>query len=185
MRDRRPSRRLALEEVLGVVAGDQPPVERAQRRALDPAAVGHVGAAGREHAALRRVERRGQLALEHDALALARRRCPASRRAAPACRDAAAARRCAPSAPCSTAWPRYITSTSCGDVPDDAEIVRDEEIGEAELAAAGRPAGSAPAPGSRRRAPRPARRRRPASGSSISARAMAMRWRWPPENMCG
>ena len=36
--------------------------------------------------------------------------------------------------PVSTILPRYITATRCADVLDDAEIVRDEEVGQAELA---------------------------------------------------
>ena len=71
------------------------------------------------------------------------------------------------------------------DMLDDAQIVRDEEVGQAELAPADRPAGSAPAPAPRHRARRPARRRRSDPGCSASARAMPMRWRWPPLKACG
>src|SRR6478752_1777531 len=63
------SRRLG-QEVLGVVTGDLPAVDLALLWALRPAAIGHIGAAGREHAARRRIERGGQFAAQHDALSL-------------------------------------------------------------------------------------------------------------------
>src|SRR5829696_4265904 len=115
MRDRRPSRRLALEEALGVVAGDEARVERAQRRALDATAVGHVRAAGREHAALRRVERRWQLTLEHDALAL----------------DAGDARRRGEES-LGVGMERAREDTLLSPLLDGV-VVRDEEVGEPEL----------------------------------------------------
>ena len=52
------------------------------------------------------------------------------------------------------------------DVAHDAEVVRDEDERQPELAPAGRAAGSGSAPGSRRRARRPARRRPRGAGSS-------------------
>ena len=84
-----------------------------QLRPLDAAAIEGERAARIEGAARRRIERRGQLALEHDALALALAdRRPASPRAARAYRDAAASRRSSSRGPCSTTRPRYMTITS-------------------------------------------------------------------------
>ncbi len=40
--------------------------------------------------------------------------------------------RCGP--PCSTTWPRYITIDPVRDVADDVQVVRDEDVGEAEVA---------------------------------------------------
>ena len=51
-----------------------------------------------------------------------------------------------------------------GEVVHHREVVRDEDVGEAERRRAGRRAGSAPAPAPRRRAPTPARRRSAARG---------------------
>ena len=72
-----------------------------------------------------------------------------------------------------------------GDVAHDGEIVRDEEIGEPELALqVGQQV-------EHLRLDRHVERRDRLVGDqqlrarSISARAIAMRWRWPPENMCG
>ena len=59
-----------------------------------------------------------------------------------------------------------------GDVADDREVVRDEEVRQPELRLQLARGGSRPAPGSRRRAPRPARR---APSSSGSARARVRR----------
>ena len=81
--------------------------------------------------------------------------------------------------------PSLITSDPVADVVDDAEVVGDEQVGDAELAPAGRRAGRGPGPGSRRRARRPARRRRSPPARGASARAIATRWRWPPESCSG
>ena len=141
------------------VAGDKAQAGGKQLGPLDAAAIEGERAARIEGAARRRIERRGQLALQDDALAFAAPgRRSASPTAAPAYRDARRRedrRRAGPARP---ARPRYITITSSAMWRTTREIVADEEIGEAELAPAGRPAGSAPAPGSKRRAPRPARR---------------------------
>ena len=69
-------------------------------------------AAGVEDAGRRRVDRRGDVAAEDDALAGARRSSPAGAppRAAPPCRGGAGARRAAPSRPISTTRPRYMTA---------------------------------------------------------------------------
>ncbi len=58
-----------VQKLLGVVAGHRPAGERPRDRPFLAAAVGGVGAAGREHAALRGIERRGQFAPQDDPLA--------------------------------------------------------------------------------------------------------------------
>ena len=72
--------------------------------------------------------------------AAARRRVgrPARPRAAPACRGGAGARTARRRGAISTILPRYITATRSADVPHDREVVGDEQVGQPELAPAGR-----------------------------------------------
>src|SRR5260221_2799574 len=103
------------------------------RRTFGAAALGRVGAARVEGAAGRRIERRGEFALQHDALALlaeidTRRRGEQGLRVRV---ERALEDRLL----------RYLLGRPAeihdekiiGDVADDAEIVRDEEVGQAEL----------------------------------------------------
>ena len=75
---------------------------------------------------------------------------------------AAAREQLLPARPSSTIRPCVQHRDLVAHVGDDPEVVADEQVGEAERAAAGRAAGSAPAPAPRRRGRRPARRRRSA-----------------------
>ena len=167
--------------------GCAPPRARHERRLLLRADLLRLPAARPEAAAGRRVRRARHVSLEHDPRALAalgrgldrhrreeRLRVRMHRRvvdllARPDLDDLAEVHHRDP----------------VGDVADDREVVRDEEVREPELALQLRRAGSRPAPGSRRRARRRARRAPSARGFSASARATPMRWRWPPENSCG
>ena len=91
------------------MAGDEAAVERAQGRALRAAEIRHIGAAGREHAAFWRIERRRQFALRHAALALAaksRGRVEQGLRI-----GMQRPRKMRSFGPCSTAIPRYMIIT--------------------------------------------------------------------------
>src|SRR5713226_8456922 len=59
------SRKSAREELFGKVAGHLASVDQSRAGALFAAPLAHMGAAGREYATLRRVERRRQLALRN------------------------------------------------------------------------------------------------------------------------
>ena len=98
-------------------------------------------AAGVEAAAGRRVERARHVALQHDARAAPSGRGSAPPTAAPRCRVQRRARRASRAGAISTMRPRYITATRSADVLHDRQVVRDEQVGEAEPSAAGPPAG--------------------------------------------
>ena len=122
------------------------------------AALHRIGAAAwRTRSPLGGVQRRGQLALEHDALRCARRRpgVEASSACVYGCSGRAKMLRLG-------ALLHHVAQVHhqhlVRDVAHHRQVVRDEQIGQLEFAPAGRPAGSAPGPGSRRRAPTPARR---------------------------
>ena len=101
-----------------------------------------TAAARVEPAAGGRVDRRRHVALQDDALALAASdRASGSPTAAPACRGAAGWRTARRVSASSTILPRYITADAVGDVLDHRQVVGDEQVGEAELVAAGPAAG--------------------------------------------
>ena len=71
------------------------------------------------------------------------------------------------------------------DVPHDAEIVRDEEVGEARARCCKSASRFSTWAWIETSSAETGSSATSSFGDSISARAMAMRWRWPPENMCG
>ena len=123
----------------GVVARDagrrardtaRTPAPRRRRRAVARKQRGWNGQPGGGAAGF------GDLALQHDARRRAARRIGdrARRTAATACRGAAGARYSVSRGPSSTMRPRYITATRSRDVAHDGQVVRDEQVGEPELA---------------------------------------------------
>ena len=114
----------------------------------------------------------------------ARGAAPGSPRAAPACRGGAARRRCSSVGRGLDDAAEIHHRDAVGDVLHHREIVRDEDVGEAEpllqvrsrFRICARIDTSSADTGSSQTI---------SFGSTASARAMAMRWRWPPENSCG
>ncbi len=113
------------------------------------------------------------------------RRCAACSPAARACTDARGRAKTSPSAPHSTTAPRYITEHVVGDVAHDLQVVRDEQIGDAQLLL------QVHQQVQHLRLDRHVERRHRLVGDdqlriAASARARPRsRCRCPPENMCG
>ena len=101
------------------------------------------------------------------------------------CTGAAARGRARPPAAISTIFPQVHHGDPVARCGGRREVVRDEEVGEAEPRPAGRGAGSGSAPAPRRRAREIGSSQTISDGFDASARAIATRWRWPPESWCG
>ena len=132
------------------MAGDVPPVDWPQRWPLGAAVRIGVRAASREPTTFRRVERRRDFPFH---AASARHALPAAGLAASNARveGCSGCSRIKSLSPCSTASPRYITSTPCA-TKRTTEACRDEEISEAELLLQVEHQVPEPVPGSTRRA---------------------------------
>ena len=132
-----PSLSLSSFRVQRVVAGGEAAAAVVdERRPLGRADLGRVAAARVEAAAGRRVDRARHLALEHDPLAahlLRRPRSPGSPTAAPPCTGGSGARKSSSDGPTSTIDAEVHDGDPVGDVVDDAEVVRDEDVRQVEL----------------------------------------------------
>src|SRR6185369_2240596 len=123
-----------IEKALGQMAGYQPSVERAQDRTLGSAALDHIRATGGEYTSGWRIQGRGQLPLEHDALPAGgphhsgRRGEKGLRIRVQRAHEDALLR------PLFHDEPEVHDEHVVRDVADDAKIVRDEQVREAELA---------------------------------------------------
>ena len=118
-------------------SGTQPPgaararAAAASRRRSGPA--WKRGQRGWKTQARRRGDRRRHVAAQHDPLAVAGRRAAAPPTAAPRCTDASAARRSTRLADLDDAAEVHDRDP-VGDLPDHRQVVRDEDVGEVEVA---------------------------------------------------
>ena len=131
-----------------------------------------------------RARRSAQSALDPGGDGGGRARARGSPRSAPACRGAAGVQHVV-DRPLSMTLPRYMTTTRSRDLAHGREVVRDEQVGHAEVALQLGQQARAATRAATCRAPRSARRARRTPGRVAIARAMPTRCFWPPLSWSG